>query len=66
MSPGFLETIFSLSCLIIFLLSPKALDQSGQRPSIVRMTQKIRMIDRFRFRRAISQQEHSPKMMPYG
>jgi hypothetical protein len=49
MSPGLLETIFGLSHLIILLLDSQALDQSNQRPPVVRMSQKILAIGRFRF-----------------
>ena len=66
MGPGLLETILGLSRLIVLLLGPQALNQSDQRPPIVRMAQKVRMIDRFRFGRAIGQQERRPKMMTHG
>ena len=66
MSPGLRETILGRSRLVIFMLGPEALDQSDQRPPVVRMAQKVRVIDRFRFGRAIGQQEHRPKMVPHG
>ena len=66
MGPSLLEAFFRLSRLIAFMLGLEALDQSDQCLAVVRMPQKIRTVDRFRFRRPIGQQERRPQMMPHG
>src|ERR1051325_6316406 len=55
MGPSFPEPLLGPTRLIVLPLGPEALDQTDERPPVVRIVQKVRTIDPFRLGRAIGQ-----------